>query len=735
MEPNVVDSVKADEFKADDFMVKHFNDPKFNSYEEGPGSNLPQQLVLPNRSGRANCSVYVAFVPTNLDETGIKNLCSQYGQVNEVQKRQRRYENVFDAVVKFASVADAENAIYNINKLRFKVKGRKMKADFDNQHKRPSEEPVEKVDPVHGNIPNEFHLPLATPSPLPKPNEVDNQRMKILLENDQKFSAIINGCASYSHSPDTIAMMEEAASKSIGYFHEQTQHFVHNATDDFAIPERCKKCGSFTMKFCKGCKDPLCSMYCLKEYNRNESNCSCVSSKTPEVIAKRPTNRSSVGRGAKLLPPRVMTPRSCSISSTDSDTFLQAHQDHQNIDSVIQIEPCELPKNNELVVITNVVSHKIVILRSYEPNDNERYLKYLNDVVEYAKTARTLDEMPKTGDIVLAEHDGCYYRALVARIEDDKAIVAFLELGSVVLTPVDRLKKLRHDLQNVQRFVFKVSLSGMELQKMKTDSCLIYLYELLEKTVPLRFISKGAGSSSGDVQCELFVSETNESVNGKLTTLNHIKLGELVMLQDIPIKPFDASASEVVIIDNSLVAIGIVTVAIPEHISDMVNMHQRIQEYCREEYKSPYSPRVNEVCLAKCNGQWYRAKLDKSFGDKSPVMFIIDFALFSKVHVNNMRRMPSEFKYPLFSAMAEIGGITDTTDLNKLVNVFPSMSTVSVVKVEFVNGNTDEPKIYFNVSDSLLAVEVTTTRSVRKPRQQLLEILRKKLTEVEGHRK
>lgn len=65
---------------------------------------------------------------------------------------------------------------------------------------------------------------------------------------------------------------------------------------------------------------------------------------------------------------------------------------------------------------------------------------------------------------------------------------------------------------------------------------------------------------------------------------------------------------------------------------------------------------VNEICLAKCNDQWYRVKIDKSFGDMNPVMLFIDFSLFNKVHVNNMRRMPSEFVFPLYSVMVEIGG-------------------------------------------------------------------------------
>lgn len=65
----------------------------------------------------------------------------------------------------------------------------------------------------------------------------------------------------------------------------------------------------------------------------------------------------------------------------------------------------------------------------------------------------------------------------------------------------------------------------------------------------------------------------------------------LVKINDIPIKPFDIHATKAVVVDNSLVTKGIVTVAMPEDLSAMFNMHQRIQEYCKDEYKSPYTPR------------------------------------------------------------------------------------------------------------------------------------------------
>lgn len=80
--------------------------------------------------------------------------------------------------------------------------------------------------------------------------------------------------------------------------------------------------------------------------------------------------------------------------------------------------------------------------------------------------------------------------------------------------------------------------------------------------------------------------------------------------------------------------------------------------------------------------------------------------------------------------------ITDATDLKKLAETFPSMSTVSLAKVEFSNGNSDEPIVYFNVPGGLPVASdgsqpSTTTRSMS--RGELLKRLRRKFPQTENH--
>lgn len=252
--------------------------------------------------------------------------------------------------------------------------------------------------------------------------------------------------------------------------------------------------------------------------------------------------RYAVGRGGKLISPRVISPTPSTYSqnsSPDSDTKsvkssrlnriladLRCQEERNNAVVIGTIESCDLPRNNESVMIANVVSDKVVFLRSTK--NDESYLKYLNDVAESVKTARMVD-MPKKGDIVAAEFEGCYYRALIARIVDNEAVVVLVDLGKVFKIPSKTLRELREDLKHVKRFAFKTILNGVN-EGLKSDKCLSFLHNLMSTKKPLKFIGKGNVSpSSQDIKCELMDSITNESVNENVITLNRITAGDVVM--------------------------------------------------------------------------------------------------------------------------------------------------------------------------------------------------------------
>lgn len=68
--------------------------------------------------------------------------------------------------------------------------------------------------------------------------------------------------------------------------------------------------------------------------------------------------------------------------------------------------------------------------------------------------------------------------------------------------------------------------------------------------------------------------------------------------------------------------------------------------------------RLSEVCLAKYDEDdtWYRGILIEAVGDGNPSIMFIDYGNISIVSNKNIRRMPKEFAYPLYTLFCIIDG-------------------------------------------------------------------------------
>lgn len=91
-------------------MVKDFNDPLVNSYDEGPGAQLPvehQPIALANKSDKENrqtCGLYLNYIPKGLKEKGLLNYCNKYGRVEGAVRLIESHRGYNYAFVEFGSV-------------------------------------------------------------------------------------------------------------------------------------------------------------------------------------------------------------------------------------------------------------------------------------------------------------------------------------------------------------------------------------------------------------------------------------------------------------------------------------------------------------------------------------------------------------------------------------------------------------------------------------------------------
>lgn len=91
------------------YLAEQFNSPA-NCYDVGPGAELPFELqpgvlaIDDNCENRKTCGVYLKGFPAELQEKGLRNLCSKYGRIE--RSKMNTYENGGrSAVITFKSIA------------------------------------------------------------------------------------------------------------------------------------------------------------------------------------------------------------------------------------------------------------------------------------------------------------------------------------------------------------------------------------------------------------------------------------------------------------------------------------------------------------------------------------------------------------------------------------------------------------------------------------------------------
>lgn len=120
------------------------------------------------------------------------------------------------------------------------------------------------------------------------------------------------------------------------------------------------------------------------------------------------------------------------------------------------------PASNSRIIITYVINHRKVYIRSGEPDASQDYIRTQLDCAEYEKTAPPMRGLPSKGDILLARFDGQFYRALVLNvISAEEITVGFIDFGNKATVSFNDTKTLSAELQSRPRHTVQVTLDGM----------------------------------------------------------------------------------------------------------------------------------------------------------------------------------------------------------------------------------------------------------------------------------
>lgn len=283
-------------------------------------------------------------------------------------------------------------------------------------------------------------------------------------------------------------------------------------------------------------------------------------------------------------------------SKSEKVAVVEAKKQISATDAISAIVVPPYPKTKSNVVITYVVNHRTVYIRSLATNDE--YLKMLNDVCEYSRLAQPLTKLPDRGSIVLAPFDGIMYRAQVLKIqsnEDDALIgIVFVDFGNKTQCRFSELLDLRPSLQAIiARQIVRVNLANVEAV-MTNEGLIDYLTKLEKDNETLQLIYDDT-KDLANADVTLINCSTNDNVNDCLRKLNQVIAPTLadkaVFLTDLKcVDVTDSSNVEWLVLNNTTLSENILScVRVQDNAERLANC-KRFQEYCNNLPKGHYTP-------------------------------------------------------------------------------------------------------------------------------------------------
>lgn len=268
----------------------------------------------------------------------------------------------------------------------------------------------------------------------------------------------------------------------------------------------------------------------------------------------------------------------------------------------LQAEPI---KNKSCVLITCAVDHRTLFIRPTNPDENNEYIKILNDVIADAKKSEYLRKYPSLGSLVSAPFQKVYYRAMILKmINENEMVVGFIDFGNVEVCQFSEIKQLSVNLQRRKRFAKKVILRNVPEKCLNRDALLI-INELIVNDMKLTIQFDDMQSNL----CTLTPRNLTESLNSLIISkckpsclikerdlffgevifvyviclsfqflLFELNLKKNLLFQKISYKILEGSNIKVVVIDNALIFLSELNVVKVDDMETFFRNEEEIQE-------------------------------------------------------------------------------------------------------------------------------------------------------------
>ncbi|XP_025269700.1 uncharacterized protein LOC105254637 isoform X2 [Camponotus floridanus] len=352
-------------------------------------------------------------------------------------------------------------------------------------------------------------------------------------------------------------------------------------------------------------------------------------------------------------------------------------------------------KSGSQICLTSYRNHYYMFARSLDEEAVEYYNNIMQRVAQCARTAPYLSDPPKNKQAVIAPFsDGNRYRALVIKIQNDKAQIVYTDFGNVDEVNIKELQILPENLALQRSCSAKISLKDVPSDISMNTKVDLFLRELVGNETPLKCAYEGDSLKNG----VHLTMPTKESVNDKIKQLliptwkQKDQDNTCYMLNDIKVADLGSEGDIVTALilhiqEANIYMMAPFDVELQTHIIQV--MPKLLREYCEKaEY---YIPRKEELCLALYENEWYRAVcMDPKQSYTTANIFYIDYGNMAEVEHKNIRLMPKDFITP--AAMANLCTVVNLAPVDDSGNYSPAIRQKlaeliqpnSIVKIKIV---------------------------------------------------
>ncbi|XP_037936206.1 protein vreteno [Teleopsis dalmanni] len=691
----MVDKDVADIFEKWNPMKAVYQNVSLNKYNTGPGAALEPGTAFKKHLDREQVPyLYIKNVPEHLEEEGLYNLCSQYGHIVGIRKRDKSY------FMDLANLGDMD-AIYHV--LKKKIKGITVEIgknckrqsqpneqiqqqndqtemeNFDNDNSEiepitapPNEKRILDGIPTKNHAPPFFHdTPFITTNDYDSKDnflaKVDPKKQYVNVEDTYSLERLghiektefLNN-SNYEFATGRAYIKIDDATKQL-----MSAKAVNTNNDDISELHigKCDNCSLLCSHICNDCETFYCSKQCQ--------------------IKKWKTHRYVCGKPKHMQ----RTELSDSENSLSSST-LSVVRDH-------------MPQSGDVVMITSISKSNLVFVRSAHAEEYLSFFKIMQKVYSAGANGKQLTDIPKLGQVVITKSKDQYNRAMVLNIDDPNSIkVVYIDFGNVEYKQLSELYLATNELISEPRFANPVLLKGVPYRYM-TTKIRDYMFSWLNMDAIIIYNPVDEENGVQSVELKHFVS--NKTLNSAVISLclsNERPKDEVLFINFLEhIKLPTGNNIEVVIMDNSFLITGIVSCTTRAYAIEITKFQKELQTFGESSKEMLYAPRVNELCLARYgkdnSKKWFRGFCVEIVGDGKPCILFMDYGFSANINIEDIRPYPNQYTFPKLTSECDIKGLPQILEnmesKEKRENLIATLETLlpvgSVIKCDHIEYN------------------------------------------------